>query len=142
MQIALSYLSVCILASPSVCLSIHLYVFMYVCTYLRTHARTHIHTYKHSQSFRTDLRELNLFTTAPFKSSISIGYTNLDTWQIQSKLNSKSAFSLPLMPTCLGSQQKMYFWQNKKGHTFVSPSQQRDVPASYIVHSGDTRFNP
>ena len=54
-------------------------------------------------------------------------------------LAAKSAFSLPLMPVWLGTQQKTVFWQNLKRHTFVSPSQSGDVPASYEVMLGDTK---
>ena len=83
----------------------------------------------------------NMLVNMLFK--ISVGYTNFDTRQIQGRLGTESAFSLPLMPIGLGTQHKniMSLLIKFKKHIFVSPSQSRDVPGSYTVKPGDTKVS-
>ena len=74
---------------------------------------------------------------------ITIGYANLGTRQIQCRLGSKVCLFIALNASMAGyPTKKLYlFWQNLKRHTFVSPSQSGDVPASYDVKLGDTKVS-
>ena len=49
----------------------------------------------------------NILVNMVFK--ISVEYTNLDTMHIQKNLAADPAFSLPIMPILLGTQQNLFF---------------------------------
>ena len=74
---------------------------------------------------------------------INVGYTNLGTRQIQCRLGSKVCLFIDLNATMARypTKNNVFFWQNLKRHTFVSPSQSGDVPASYDVKLGDTKVS-
>ena len=67
-----------------------------------------------------------------------LGTPTLTRGKSNADLAAESAFSLPLLPIWLGTQQKIIsLLENKKRHIFVSPSQSRGVPASHTVKHGD-----
>ena len=79
----------------------------------------------------------------PISQDRCIGYTNLGMRQIQCRLGSKFCplitpnANMVVYPTNFN----VFFCQNVERHTFVSPSQSRDVPAAYIVKLGDTKVS-
>ena len=66
------------------------------------------------------------------------GYTNLGTRQIQGRLGSCICLFIALNAP---NKKQCLFWQYLKRHTFVSPSQSGDVPASCDVKLGDTKVS-
>ena len=82
----------------------------------------------------------NILADTMFK--ITIGYTNLGTRQIQYRLCSKVCLFIALNAIMGGYPTKNnVFFGKLLRHTFVSPSQSGDVPASYDVKLGDTKVN-
>ena len=82
---------------------------------------------------------------ADYMFKISVGYTNLGTRQIQGRLGSWICLFIALNASMawVPNKKQCLFWQYLKRHTFVSPSQSGDVPASYDVKLGDSeRGNP
>ena len=75
---------------------------------------------------------------------IIIRYTNLGTRQLQGILGSCSCLFIALNASMAGyptKKKQCLFWQYLKRHTFVSPSQSGDVPASYDVKLRDTKVS-
>ena len=83
----------------------------------------------------------DILVDAMFK--IIVGYTNLVTRQIQGRLGSCICLFIAPNASMAGYQTKnnVFFWQYLKRHTFVSPSQSGDVPASCDVKLGDTKVS-
>ena len=74
---------------------------------------------------------------------IIIWYTNLGTKQIQCRLGRKVCIFIALNASMAGypTKNNVFLLQNLKRHTFVSPSQSGDVPASYDVMLRDTKVS-
>ena len=83
----------------------------------------------------------NILVNMMFK--VSVGHTNHDTRQIQNRLGTRVCLFIAPNANMAGYPTKgnVFIGKIKKGHTFVSPSRSRDVPASYTLKHGDTKVS-